>query len=896
MQVRSQILMILFAMLLSAFFVSPKASAQIRDQVYVGTKPHSMGDAFVAVADDGNAIQWNPAGLSQIESIEASFSYADLFGLGINSYYASFITRLYFIPSLTDYLTLGADWYGLQTGDAELNFTRNQFDFSIGIKPPKSLPFLRNLGFGITAKYLTLGAALDGNQEADATGWGWDFGLLYHLGALPVLPQGLRLGLMIQDVGGTDISQQKQTRQVTDEVHKQNVRWGFSYRPFENWPGSKFPISEPLFALDFDDRIHIGVELWFFKSLALRAGIQKDLFTNEPSTFSFGIGLTLKSQDIPTTTVDYALTNSPVLPNTNKQFGGTIVFRNDPRLIRLEGAHMNDVFASLYLHYSRPGISIGEVKLRNVSKDTLQAWISFEQNQYMESQTADTAKIAPEEPIHVPLRAVFKPSVFNAPSGRFTATIKVTYWYKELPFTTEIALDYELYRKNYLTWDDPRKAAAFVTFDDESLTKFNAQALRNRRGIEGIELFPWFFNSNVGDALRIFHALKAYGLNYRPDPVHPFPELTEYQPDQILYPAQILRRRRITERAGDCDDLSVLYASLLQNAGIPSALVSEPTHLFLMFDSGLPVSQGRTLPLPSNRFIPFNGNLWIPIDAAQIPNLTFTEAWGKGTERLRETVIDTFFQIADAQRKYPAPRLRFRAKWEPTIPDYAAALHTDLEALLFLKRQYFQSFEDNLTDEHLSRLKRTELRNLYGVILARNNDYSRAKEQFQQILADSSTYAAAWNNMANIEFIRGNFAAAETFYNRALNNALFHHGIYLNLAMLYQMRIIEASTVEARFYQQKSDEAILEAARLFNGHPQSAFDHLGYPGEYIDGKAEGYLKGVKRRIKKVKRFVDKAFKDFTRNGKVRKVVMDRSGSKGEGETDVERTAILWWNY
>ena len=39
---------------------------QGQDQLFVGTRPLSMGGAFIAVADDGNTITWNPAGLPDV--------------------------------------------------------------------------------------------------------------------------------------------------------------------------------------------------------------------------------------------------------------------------------------------------------------------------------------------------------------------------------------------------------------------------------------------------------------------------------------------------------------------------------------------------------------------------------------------------------------------------------------------------------------------------------------------------------------------------------------------------------------------------------------------------------------------------------------------------------------
>ena len=41
-----------------------------------GARAAGMGDAFVAVSDDGTAATWNPAGLAQLRQPEFSFVYA----------------------------------------------------------------------------------------------------------------------------------------------------------------------------------------------------------------------------------------------------------------------------------------------------------------------------------------------------------------------------------------------------------------------------------------------------------------------------------------------------------------------------------------------------------------------------------------------------------------------------------------------------------------------------------------------------------------------------------------------------------------------------------------------------------------------------------------------------
>jgi tetratricopeptide (TPR) repeat protein len=851
-------------------------SAQIRNQIFTGTRPMSMGEAFVAVADDGNAIYWNPAGLARMERIQASFNYSDLFGLGIHSYYASFISRLYFIPPLTDYLTFGVDWFGINTGDEELEFNRNQFNFSLGLKPPKTWPILRDVSFGINRKYLTLKSKLDEITEADAKGWGWDLGILYNLGVLPVLPNGLNFGLMIHDFTGTSI---KHKTDVEEEIHRQNIRWGFSYRPFETWPGAKLPISEPLFALDFDDRVHFGLEFWIERILALRMGIQKDLHTNERATLSFGLGLRWKSKTFPEVQVDYALTNSPVLPNTNKQFGGALILRDNPRLIRIQEAHIEDVFVSLFHHYGLPSESVGYVKLKNVSNDTLIARVSFLANRYMKPQAPDTMLIEPAVTRDFPLRAVFEPEIFKAQQGRLTGDVQIIYEYKKSEHTTRTGVDFALYGENYLTWDDPAKAAAFVTSSHPLVDKF-VEAARSVR--YDTTKARWFTRHHLAEALLLYHALQSYNIDYRPDPVTPFPSLGDFQLDQVAYPTIFLSRKK---RFGDCDDLTVLYCSLLQNAGLPSAFISVPGHIFMMFNTGIAEADSLRLALPPSLFVKRNGTLWIPVETTMIPKSTFTEAWAQAAGKYAEAKKDRsleFVEVAAAQSLYPPVELLEHRDYQPSIPDFSLQFETDLLALEEMKDQYIETLRRD-TDT-------PQGGNRYGVLLAKNDEYGLAKEQFNKILAEDSTFAPAWNNLGNVEFVLGHFDSAEVLYNMVLHYNKYSRGTYLNLAILYQMMKAGASSHDASIYQQKSVEMLRTAAQLLEGHTDQAFALLGFEREETSLKA-GLIEG----IKKAKEWVDRAFRMYVQKKEIRGVALDRYGAKGRGELDADRGVLLYWS-
>ncbi len=885
--------------LASLLFSSPPTSAQIRNQVFVGTRPLSMGGAFVAVADDGNAIYWNPAGLAKMERIQASFAYADLFGLGIDSFYASFLSRVYFVPPLADYLAFGVDWFGIHALDEDpdtknpaLEYRHDQFNFSLALQPPKSVPYLRHFSIGANAKYLKLGGELDGTREGDLSGWGWDLGFLYNLGELPYVPDGLQAGLMVYDGGNTQVRHKTTRRRET--LYHENLRWGLSYRPFADWPGGKVPISDPVFALDFDDRIHIGLEFWLARTLALRTGWQKDWRTNENATFAFGVGVKKAVKDFPEVHVDYALTDSPVLPNTNKQFGGSLIVKNNPRKIRIVRAQINNVFASLYRNYAHAGADFGSVKLENVSDDTLVAAITFRTNRYMRPQSANTVVIPSGRPIDFPLRAAFDAAILHATESRLTGEVKVTYEYMRNQHTTAAAVDFALSGRNYLTWDDPSKAAAFVTFDDPRVEAFLAQVRRVKLDTSKA---PWFFRYNMAEALAVFNALKAYGLTYHLDAVTPFPSLadtsngSQYRLDTIQYPAELL-----CKSVGDCDDLSVLYASLLQSAGLPTALVSIPGHLFMMFDTQIDTSQRRSLPLAPSQFVEHRGTLWIPVETTMIPSAGFAEAWAAAAARYDTTW--KIYEVAACQTKYPpipTDILRVPCNLLP-FPDFAPALQNDLAALETAKDQWLQKVEDilEINAPNLPIFEAVKARNICTVLLGQNDEYARAKAQIQKIFLRDSTNAPAWNNLGNVEFVTGRFAEAERAYNQALLLNRHSRGTYLNLAMLYQM-MIDAAPQQAALYQKKTDETLLQAAQLLESDSNAAYGLLGLAEESADRKA-GLGKTLKERMRKVKNFVDRAFRQYVQKKEIRGVALDRHGAKGRDEIDADRGALLAWSH
>src|SRR2546426_3487924 len=81
------------------------ANAGTSLQVPIGPRAIAMGGAFSSIADDAEALYWNPAGLPWIGHQELTGTHANLFGSDIQDNYAAFV-----LP-LTRQQAAAVDWY-----------------------------------------------------------------------------------------------------------------------------------------------------------------------------------------------------------------------------------------------------------------------------------------------------------------------------------------------------------------------------------------------------------------------------------------------------------------------------------------------------------------------------------------------------------------------------------------------------------------------------------------------------------------------------------------------------------------------------------------------------------------------------------------------------------------
>ena len=100
----------------------------------------------------------------------------------------------------------------------------------------------------------------------------------------------------------------------SEVILPRNIRYGASYT-FNNL----FFCERPLIALDIDDRIHFGTELWLPSllniQLGMRAGLQRDICAHgeKEIIYSFGTSIKYQISDRYILNFDYAYTDFPIL-------------------------------------------------------------------------------------------------------------------------------------------------------------------------------------------------------------------------------------------------------------------------------------------------------------------------------------------------------------------------------------------------------------------------------------------------------------------------------------------------------------------------------------------------------------------------------------------------------
>ena len=488
---------------------------------------------------------------------------------------------------------------------------------------------------------------------------------------------------------------------------------------------------------------------WLFNA---QAGVSVGL--NLSYNFSLDISPTLKFTQSFTDYSDFNDINI-LLNGFSVNLGITASYRfgEDPdspkaeiKSIKFNDVEINPLFASMQSYYvSNP---IGKVSISNSESYSLsELSISFMQTGYMDNPTvsAELPDIGPGETEELDLFATFNDQVFLTEGVKpLTGEVTVKYNSRGRDVVQNISVSYDLHDKEAMTWDDDKKVGAFITPKDSALRNYTSFLRQTSRDLVNSGL-----SETLQIAMQVYYGLTEIGCLYQRDPTSPFDAAQE---NAQIVDAISLPRNTLKRATGDCDDLTVLFCSLLETAGIETAFITVPGHIYAAFNTKVPAKDYKQIHPSKEMSLNINGDLWVPVEITMIGQAGFTKAWRLGVEEF------TMYENDQSQRAL------IKTSEAQEIYRPVGLTETDLGLQYGDKTKINNDFYN-------------EVENLVAIII---DDYSKD--------ANEKGNKGSYNKLGLVCAKFGNFDKAESAFNTALSLDRNYLPPKINLGNVFYMK------------------------------------------------------------------------------------------------------------
>ena len=507
--------------------------------------------------------------------------------------------------------------------------------------------------------------------------------------------------------------------------------------------------------------------------------------------------------------------------------GGWIgtVFRFNPesgrQKLKVFDVKTQPIFPVFYNYYEDN--PFGSFSIQNLERSSItNVDVYFDVGEYMEQPvlTATIPSLGRNKTATVDLKALFTSRVMNlTESAKVSSEIRIEYSYLGERFTYTYPQTIRLLDRNSMTWDDDRKAASFVTPRDPSVLIFS----KNTAGIiRDLGNNPLSLNFRI--AMGVFETLRIYGMNYVIDPQSSFVEASQDELflDYLQFPSQSL-----IYRAGDCDDLSILFAALLESVGIETAFITVPGHIFMAFSLDMTKNQAMKEFTNTDDFIFIeneNGSsTWVPVEVTMIQE-GFLKSYRTAAKQWRDAVkkdVAGFFPIHQAWELYQPVGFNSGtlSLLFPDKDEIVTSYNQNLDAFVSQEiRSQVEYFENRIS----TRGDKPSVRNSFGILYARYGLFDKAEEQFKKALSLNRNAHNTMVNLGNIFFLKEDMEEALGWYERAAALAPDNHLVIAGLA-------------RAKFELEDFQEAQNDYSKLAELNPEMAaqYSYIGNTDQSI---------------------------------------------------------------
>jgi hypothetical protein len=363
----------------------------------------------------------------------------------------------------------------------------------------------------------------------------------------------------------------------------------------------------------------------------------------------------------------------------------------------------------------------------------------------------------------IPLYADFAPFMLNiSESTLVPGELIIEYDILGTGRTTAGTALVSVLNRNSFQWNDPASLAVFISPNAPDVldyTKYIIGMARNRQRT-GLSV-------RMQNAMFLFEGMRSSSIHDSQDQETPYisyhlkPELVDY----IQFPFQTL-----AYRSGDIDDLGLLFASSLEAAGIPAALVPLADDFIVACNLGISEASAVDYFETLDNLLVINDEVWMPLAFSNYRE-GFINSWYNASNKINYAVNSgadfQFIILQEAWTSYPpaalpAQNIQFD---KPTEESTAALVETDMRRYIATE---FTPKIQRVFDEIKATGGSAALFNQLGLLYVRAGMLDQAKIEYQRSVALGSVSAMV--NLGNIAMLSRDYAIAEQWFNLALQH------------------------------------------------------------------------------------------------------------------------------
>lgn len=454
----------------------------------------------------------------------------------------------------------------------------------------------------------------------------------------------------------------------------------------------------------------------------------------------------------------------------------------EPPPFEIKSIIVANLFPSLMQYYQHT--PVGNITIKNTgTEDIKNLKVSLFIKQFMDFPvfSEKISSINKLETIDIDLNLLFNQEVLKLEEDlKVQIKLDISWTYQGKSNNSEETTIVTLYRRSAMQWDDSGKLSSFITPNESIVEQFSHRVVSNTE-----IAYDFNITEKFNRAVRISNALGAYGISYIEDPASP---ITKILGNSEAVDTVRFARKTLFIRSGDCDDTTALLSSLFESAGIDTAIMTSPGHVFMAFDSEESISSRWMYESDQITVIPYNGTLWIPIETTILKEGFFSawEAASKEVKMYESKGKIEFIPVKDQRQTYP-PLPLGTSIYQVLEPGKDIIDLFDIRSTEKIRKELYSNLVDNLQNisDQAGERKKSAIQNRLGILHIRYENYSEAEKIFKVINNDLPEYISAYVNLANLYRIQDKNSQAINLLESALRKSPDSTAVNLVLAQCY---------------------------------------------------------------------------------------------------------------